>query len=204
MIIWRSEAALGKSSSDSLPAEMPTSRSENLYRIGTWNVRSLKGKGQELIGEMKRYDLGVLGVSETKWKGSGAKSVDDCYVIFSGVSDGRARAGVAMFLSEKMSRHVRGWQCVSERIVVVKLKVCREQLTFVQVYAPKNDSRSEVKEHLYSELQKVIEKVGRKETLIVMGDLNARVGRECETWGSVIGKHGEEVRNEGGEQLLRF
>ena len=37
-----------------------------------------------------------------------------------------------------------------------------------------------------------------------MGDLNARVGRDCETWGSVIGRHGEEVRNEGGEQLLRF
>ena len=40
---------------------------------------------------------------------------------------------------------------VSERIVMVKLKVCREQLTFVQVYAPTNDSRSEVKEHYYSE-----------------------------------------------------
>ena len=79
---------------------------------------------------------------------------------------------------------------VSERIVVVKLKVCREWLTFVQVYAPMNDSRSEV-EHFYSELQKVIEKVGKKGTLTVMGDLNARVGnRDCETQRSVIGRHG--------------
>ena len=66
---------------------MPTRRSDDLYRIGAWNVRSLKGKEQELIEEMKRYILGVLGVSETRWKGSGAKSLDDCYVVFSGVSD---------------------------------------------------------------------------------------------------------------------
>lgn len=61
---------------------MPTSWSNDLYRMGTWNVRSLKGKEQELIKEMKRYDLDVLGVSETRWKGSGAESIDDHYVIF--------------------------------------------------------------------------------------------------------------------------
>ena len=72
------------------------------------------------------------------------------------------------------------------------------------VYAPTNDSRSEVNEHFRIELHKVTEEVGRKETLMAMGDLNAGVGRDSEMWGSVIGRHGEEVRNESGEQLLRF
>ena len=31
--------------------------------------------------------------------------------------------GVAVFLSEEIGRCVRSWQCVSERIMVVKLKV---------------------------------------------------------------------------------
>ena len=48
-----------------------------------WSVRSLKGKEQELIEEMKKYDIGVLRGSEARWKGSGGKSVDDCYVILS-------------------------------------------------------------------------------------------------------------------------
>ena len=73
-----------------------------------------EGKGQELIEETKRYDLGVLGVSEMRWKGIGAKSVDDCNVVFLGVSDGRARARVAVFLSEEVNKCVRSWQCVSE------------------------------------------------------------------------------------------
>ena len=72
----------------------------------------------------------------------------------------------------------------------------------MQVYAPTNDSRSEVNKHFYNELQKVTVKVGRRD--IVMGVLNARVGTDSEKWGSVIGRHAEEVRNEGWELLLRL
>ena len=57
---------------------------------------------------------------------------------------------------------------MSKRIVVVKLKVEGEWLTLVQVYAPMNDSRSEDKDYFFNELQKVIDKVGRKETQIVI------------------------------------
>ena len=49
-----------------------------------------------------------------------------------------------------------------------------------------------------------MENVGRRETLIVMGDLNSRVGRNMEVWGSVLGCQGEDVRNESWEKLLRF
>ena len=56
---------------------------------------------------MKKYDLRVLGVSETKWKDNGAMEIKDCYVMYSGVRDGRAKADVTVFLSEEMSRCVR-------------------------------------------------------------------------------------------------
>ena len=115
-------------------------------------------------------------------------------MLFSGISDGQARVGVAVFLSEELSKCVRSWQCVSERIVVVKLKVEREWLTLVRVYAPTNDRRNETKEQFYNELQNVIEKViGKRKTLLVIGDLNVIVGRDSKMWGSVTGRHGEEV-----------
>ena len=158
----------------------------------------------EVIAEMKKYKLDILGVSETKWKGNGAKNVDDCYVVYSGVSDGRAKAGVAVLMTEDTSRFVKSWQCVNERIVVVKMKVGRERLTLVQVYAPTDGSKVEEKERFYSDLQEVIDKLGRKETLVIMGDLNARVGKDCEAWGNVIGRNGERVKNDSGDRLLRF
>ena len=41
----------------------------------------------------------MLGVSETKLKVNGARAVGEGMRIFSGVQEGRAKAGVAVFLS---------------------------------------------------------------------------------------------------------
>ena len=50
------------------------------------------------------------------------------------------------------------------------------------------------------------DKVGRRETLVVMGDLNTTVtvGRDNNKWGKVIGRLGEEVKMKVRERLLRF
>ena len=40
--------------------------------------------------------------------------------------------------------------------------------------------------------------------LIVMGDMNARVGDDTDIWGKVFGRHGEDVCNENGKRLLQF
>ena len=55
----------------------------------------------------------------------------------------------------------------------------------------------------YEQLQATLREVHRQDKLIVMGDLNARVGRNVEVWGGVIGRQGEVVENENG-RLLQF
>ena len=44
-----------------------------MWNIATWNVRGLAGKENELIGEweFERKNLDILGITETKKKGSG-------------------------------------------------------------------------------------------------------------------------------------
>ena len=51
------------------------------------------------------------------------KVIEDYCMIDAGVTEVRARAGAVVVLSEEMRRCVKSWKCVSERIVVVKLKV---------------------------------------------------------------------------------
>jgi len=43
------------------------------FRIGTWNVKTLlkTGKVEELKQEMKRAELDILGICETRWAGNG-------------------------------------------------------------------------------------------------------------------------------------
>ena len=153
-------------------------------RFGAWNVRSLRGREEELVEEMVKYRLEVLEVSETKLKGNGARAVCKGMCVFSGVQEGRAKAGEAVFLSKKMVKCLREWKCVSERMVKIRLRIEGVWVSVIQVYAPTEDSKEEVKEGFYEQLQATVRDVHRKDKLIAMGDLNARVGRNVEVWGN--------------------
>ena len=45
---------------------MPIKNGVVMSRIETWNVRSVKNKENEVIREMKRCNINVLGLSEMK------------------------------------------------------------------------------------------------------------------------------------------
>ena len=51
----------------------------NVKRFGCWNVRSMIGKEEELVVEMKKYRLEILRVSETNVRGNRRKQI--WYVI---------------------------------------------------------------------------------------------------------------------------
>ena len=94
----------------------------NLCRFGSWNVRTMSGREEELVDEMRKYGLEVLGVSEAKVKGNRVKCIGDVTCVYSGVQEGRAKAGVAILLSERFGVYLKAWKCVDERIVWVWLK----------------------------------------------------------------------------------
>ena len=50
----------------------------------------------------------------------------------------------------------------------------------------------------------MIARAQRGDKVVVMGDLNARVGNNVLRWSDAMGKQGEEVENDSGRRLLRF
>ena len=54
--------------------------------IGTWNVRTLlqSRKLENIKLEMKRINVNILGLSETRWKNAGILTLDNCKFIHSG------------------------------------------------------------------------------------------------------------------------
>ncbi|XP_014487631.1 PREDICTED: craniofacial development protein 2-like [Dinoponera quadriceps] len=128
-------------------------------RIGTWNVTLLTGKGVEIAEEMEKYKLAILGVSETKRKGSGQINLDKRHVMrYSGVSRNvRAKEGVAIIMSEAVENKVTGWEPISSRLISVDVEL-EESITLVQVYAPNSDMEEVDKEQFYVHLQKTIDK----------------------------------------------
>ena len=54
------------------------------YYIGTWNVRFMNQGKLEVVQEMARVNVGILGVSELKWTGMGEFNSDDHYIYYWG------------------------------------------------------------------------------------------------------------------------
>ncbi|CAG2208032.1 Craniofacial development protein 2 [Mytilus edulis] len=74
----------------------------------------------------------------------------------------------------------------------------------IQVYAPTNGADDCEKEDFYHSLQTTIEKVPKRDLLVLMGDLNAKVGSERKGWDREIGPHGIGKMNENGELFADF
>jgi hypothetical protein len=154
---------------------------------------------------MNKYDIDILGISECRWTGYGKVKLNTGEsVIFSGREDNLHHHGVAIMISAKAEQSLMEWKPINERIIYARFFSKYIKLSIIQVYAPTNDASEEDKEEFYEQLQAVVDTVQKHDLLIVMGDLNAKVGDSNIGFESVIGGHGIGTRNANGEALLDF
>lgn len=87
--------------------------------------------------------------------------------------------------------------------MTIRLVLANNQIaTVVSAYAPTLGSEEEVKETFYAYLDKTLSRIPKEDTIILLGDFNARVGRDQHLWKSTIGKEGIRNINSNGVILL--
>ena len=74
----------------------------------------------------------------------------------------------------------------------------------LSAYAPTLTSSSDAKDAFYSQLDKVIKHIPKNEALILLGDFNARVGNDQDSWPYCLGHFGVGKCNENGQRLLEL
>ncbi|KAL1446569.1 hypothetical protein WDU94_003622 [Cyamophila willieti] len=163
------------------------------------------GKTENIVNEMYNMGVDILGISETFLKNSGdyvsRLPNDKKYrMIFTGGE--KSRKGVAFILNEKTMNMVETIIQLSERVMALRLKAHPVDLFIVQCYAPTADSSDEDLDNFYECLRKVISKKKSYEALVLLGDLNAKVGSE--RMEDVVGPHGLGSRNERGDEFINF
>ena len=142
----------------------------------------------------------MLALCETKMKGKGEVMFGEVTGRVSGVERGRAREGVALLLSEWMVSKVVEWKEVSARLMWVRVRMGRECWAFVSAYGPGCERSEEERDEFWNELTRCVDGLSTRNYVVVLGDLNARVG-DGELEG-VVGKYGVPGENESGERLL--
>ena len=134
---------------------------------------------------------------------SGTMDLDGGWKLFFSGADSSmsAQAGVGILTSPRLSDCVSDWIPLGSRVCMLKLKVLDRSLCLLQVYAPNATSEYQA---FVDEVNDALLRVSATESTVLMGDFNAHVGTETDTWKGVIGKHGITGLNENGRYLLQL
>ena len=97
----------------------------------------------EVVKQMTRVNIDILGISELKWTGMGKFNSDDLYIYYCGQESLRGN-GVAIIVNKKVRNAVLGCNLKNDRITVI------------QVYAPTRSAEEAEVEWFYEDVQDLL------------------------------------------------
>ena len=181
------------------------------------NVRTLLGKELSerpyrrtalLARELSLFDIDIAGLSETRLADVGQPTeTGSGYTFFwkRKPADEAREHGVGFAIKSSLSQNLQELPFgTSERIISLRSPLRQKRfVTIVSVYAPTMDSSETNILSFYDELRQLFLNIPDDDKIILLGDLNARVGRDSQTW-KCLGSHGLGKANSNGLQLLQF
>lgn len=194
----------------------------NVTRFATWNVRTMlpgtenvTAKSADEIPELRkttiidrellRLRIDVAALQETRLLDEGSLREDNYTFFWKGKKDGERREhGVGFAVRNCLLGCIETPSCISERIMVLRLKSATGPVTLISAYAPTLNADTDVKDNFYEDLRVCLENVHASDKLLLLGDFNARIGNKSENWPECIGNHGIGNINENGQRLLEL
>ena len=117
----------------------------------------------------------------------------------------RREAGVGFAIKSHLVSKLSGLpKGINDRRMMLRLPLSgKRHATIVSTYAPTMTNPDEIKDKFYGDLDSVISAAPRTDKPILLGDFNARVSTDYQTWEGVIGSEGVRKCNSNGLHLLR-
>ena len=145
-----------------------------------------------------------MALQETRWPGKGQINKKDYTLYYSGSKGKTGQAGTGFLLRKKMQKHIISYELHKERLCKVRIEGKYNNITLINAYAPTEDKTEEIKEQFYDDLQTMVDEVPKSDLTIILGDVNAKLGKEP-AYQKLTGKHTlHEETNRNGELLCDF
>lgn len=138
------------------------------------------GKPEQLASEMERYKMSVLAVTETEKGEMTLDEVKGYKMLLSGRQDGKAAEGVGLAHAPQAMAALRHYQAVSSQILTAEFLTKVGPLCVVVVYGLTDQSRTEEKDHFYSDLESVMTRANG--LAIVMAISMLQLVKLCREW----------------------
>ena len=155
--------------------------------------------------ELAKYNIDIAALCETRFSESGSLNDLEYSFFWSGRPKGERReAGVGFAIKKDIVTMLTEMpRPVSDRIMMMRLPLSKDNYaTIISVYAPTMTNPDDNKEAFYNQLSSTLRDIPRTDKLLLIGDFNARIGRDNDKWTMVMGKYGIGKRNSNGELLL--
>ena len=126
---------------------------------------------------------------------------DDYYIYYCGQESIR-RNGVALIVNKRVLNAVLGCSLKNGRMISLHFQGKPFDITVIQVHALSSNTEEAEVEHVYEDLQDLLELTLDKYVLFIIGVWNAKV--ESQEIPGVTGKFGLGIQNEAGQRLTKF
>ncbi|VDL69511.1 unnamed protein product [Nippostrongylus brasiliensis] len=150
---------------------------------------------------MRRKNIQVLCLQETRWKGEKAKEIGEEVKLFYKGKYGQ-KNGVGIAVSGALKDSVSAVHRINDRIMTLRLDMKEGCWTIISAYAPQTGCSENDKDEFYMTLDEAIRSVPEGVMLTIAGDLNGHVGEERRGMERVHGGHGSGTRNDDGERIV--
>ena len=106
---------------------------------------------------------------------------EDHYIYYCGQESHR-RNGVALIVNKRVQNAVFGCSLKNDRMISVHFQDKPFNITAIQVYALTSNAEEAEVEWFCEDLQDLLELTHKKDVLFLIGDWNAKVGSQKNTW----------------------
>nr|CAH7756411.1 unnamed protein product [Callosobruchus chinensis] len=86
--------------------------------------------------------------------------------------------GTGFLVSKEIEKALLAFEPISYRMCWIRLRGKHRKLSILNIHAPSKNKDIEEKIKFYEQVQNILEKFPRYDVKLVVGDMNARVGKE--------------------------
>jgi len=141
---------------------------------------------------------------EVRWPENGSVKSGNHTIFYSGSRSNRHEYGVGFLVSDSILPNIKSFTAINERMAFVLVKGKIWDIALLNWYAPTEDKNNEVKSDFYEDLENAYDSLPGSTVKIIVGDLNAQIGRES-SYRSTIGQESLLVTsNDNGVRVINF
>lgn len=154
------------------------------------------------ISCLERYKLDITAIQEVRWEDAGHITSQGMTMFYSGGT--KHERGVGFIVKDRIMSNIVNFKSINDRLCILELKCKWYNVIMINCYAPTEDKHDDIKTVFYDELEILYDSLPNWKPKIVIGDFNAKIGKET-MYRPTIGKESlHRETNENGSMLVTF